>query len=64
MGGGTISTDLYFTLPRFVLSVALFVLATTQTLKQSIVFYRAMKVWQPNQFMEQLVRDGIFYFIM
>jgi len=64
MAGGTISTDLYFTIPRFVLSVVLFALAVTQTLKQLIVFYRATKVWQPNQFMEQLVRDGIFYFTM
>jgi hypothetical protein len=60
----TISTDLYFTLPRFVLSVVLFVLAITQALKYSVSFYRATKQWQPNQFMKQLVRDGIFYFSM
>lgn len=60
----TISTDLYFTLPRFSLSAVLFVLAVTQTLKQSVRYYRATKRWQPDQFMQLFVLDGIFYFSM
>lgn len=60
----TITTDLYFTLPRFVLSVLLLVLALTRTLKESVIIYRATKRWQPSQLVTLLIRDGIFYFSM
>ncbi|KAF8122305.1 hypothetical protein EV363DRAFT_1182854 [Boletus edulis] len=59
-----VSTFLYFMVPRFVFSVVLFVLAITQTLKESVRFYRAMNQWQINEFVGLLARDGIFYFAM
>ena len=50
--------------PRFLLGVVLLVLAVIQTLKQSMEMYRATKQWQPNRYMQQLVKDGIFYFLV
>ncbi|KAI9456196.1 hypothetical protein HD554DRAFT_2078122 [Boletus coccyginus] len=52
----------YFMIPRFVLSVVLLVLALAQTLKQSVEMYKATEQWQPNRYMQLLVRDGIIYF--
>jgi len=49
---------------RFVLSATLLILAVFQTLKQSVGMYKATKQWQPNRYMQQLVRDGIFYFLV
>ena len=49
-------------IPRFVLSAVLFVLALTQTLKQSVAMYKATKQWQPNRYMMLLVQHGIIYF--
>ena len=56
--------EVYNDIPRFVLSAALLILAVTQTVKQSLDMYRATKQWQPNQYMERLVRDGIIYFLV
>ena len=55
---------LYDTILRFILAVALLLLAVMQTLKQSIRMYNATKQWQPNRYMQQLVQDGIFYFLV
>ena len=44
-------------------SVMLFILAVIPTLKESLVLYRATKRWQPNRYMQQLVKDGFFYFL-
>jgi hypothetical protein len=49
---------------RFVLSAALFILAVIQTLKQSVAMYKATKQWQPNMYMQQLVTDGVLYFLV
>ncbi|KAF8434802.1 hypothetical protein L210DRAFT_3762950 [Boletus edulis BED1] len=49
--------------PRLALAATLVILAVTQTLKQSVVMYKA-KQWQLNRYMQLLVRDGIIYFIM
>ena len=49
---------------RFVLSVVLLVLAVIQTIKQSIGVFKATKKWQPNKYMQQLVTDGILYFLV
>ena len=49
---------------RFVLSVVLLVLAVIQTIKQSVDMFRATKQWQPNKYMQQLVTDGILYFLV
>ena len=57
------SSVAYEQIPQFVLEAMLVVLAVTQTLKQSIDMYKATKQWQPNRYMERLVRDGILYFL-
>ncbi|KAN0080106.1 hypothetical protein V8E55_009672 [Tylopilus felleus] len=49
---------------RFVLSVALFMLAVIPTIKQSIDMFKVTKQWQPNKYMRQLVTDGILYFLL
>ena len=54
----------YASMPQFVLSAILLVLAVTQTLKESINMYKATKQWQPNRYMGQLVKDGIMYFLV
>ena len=55
---------LYAAIPRFVLSVALLVLAVIPTLKQLVGMHKATKQWQPNKYMQQLVRDGVLYFFV
>ncbi|KAN0080104.1 hypothetical protein V8E55_009670 [Tylopilus felleus] len=35
-----------------------------QTIKQSIGVFKATKKWQPNKYMQQLVTDGILYFLV
>ena len=50
--------------PRFILSITLLILAVIQTLKHSVEMYRATKQWQPNRYMQLLVRDGILYFLL
>jgi hypothetical protein len=52
----------YFMIPRFVLSVVLLILALMQTLKESVVVYKATKQWQPNQYIRLFAKDGIVYF--
>ena len=54
----------YGDIPRFVLGTTLLVLAVIQTLKQSVEMYKATKQWQPNRYMQQLMRDGIIYFLV
>ena len=49
---------------RFVLGAALLILAVTQTLKQSVNMYKATKHWQPNRYMQRLMKDGILYFLV
>ena len=56
--------DVYDAIPRFVLGAMLLILAVTQTLKQSVHMYKTTKKWQLNRYMEQLVRDGIIYFLV
>ena len=51
-----------FMIPRLVLSVVLFILALTRTLKESVTMYKATKQWQPNRYMRLLMKDGIIYF--
>ncbi|KAF8119518.1 hypothetical protein EV363DRAFT_1382721 [Boletus edulis] len=54
----------YYVVPRLVLSVMMTFLAVFQTLKQSFEMYNATKQWQPNRYMQKLVKDGIIYFVM
>ncbi|KAG8219134.1 hypothetical protein J3R82DRAFT_4915, partial [Butyriboletus roseoflavus] len=62
---GTSSTlDLYGRILLIVLGAILLVLAVFQTLKQSVAMYKATKMWQPNRYMQQLVRDGVLYFLV
>jgi hypothetical protein len=56
--------NLYIAIPRFVLGATLLVLAVIQALKQLVEMYKATKQWQLNQCIQQLVRDGILYFLM
>ena len=67
-GGASISNvpsrfSFYSLLPYFLLAFALLVLAISQTLKQSVEMYKATKQWQPNKYMQQLMADGILYFL-
>jgi hypothetical protein len=48
---------------QFVFSVMLFILAVIPTLKESVVLYKATRQWQPNNYMQQLMQDGILYFL-
>ena len=48
----------------FVLSVVLLVLAVTPTIKESVEMFKATKQWQPNKYMQQLVTEGILYFLV
>ena len=56
--------QLGISIPRFVLGVALLVLAVVPTLQQSVEVYRATKAWQSNKNMQKLTRDGILYFLV
>ncbi|KAF8547005.1 hypothetical protein OG21DRAFT_1527454 [Imleria badia] len=49
---------------QFVLSVTLLILAGFQTLKQSVEIYRVTKQWKLNQYLKQLMEDGIVYFLV
>jgi len=49
---------------RFVFAVTVLMLAVISTLKESIALYKATKQWQPNRYMQQLVKDGILYFLV
>ncbi|KAN0080314.1 hypothetical protein V8E55_009880, partial [Tylopilus felleus] len=40
------------------------VLAVIQTIKQSVNMFKATKQWQPNKYMQQLMTDGILYFLV
>ncbi|KAF8553840.1 hypothetical protein OG21DRAFT_1509602 [Imleria badia] len=60
----TQARHVYNEIPRFFLSVLLLILAAFPTLKQSIEMYKATKQWQPNKYMQQLVGDGIVYFVV
>ncbi|KAF8126719.1 hypothetical protein EV363DRAFT_1347193 [Boletus edulis] len=51
-------------IPRLFLATTLMSLAVLQTLKQSVEMYRATQQWQPNRYMQKLVKDGILYFIV
>lgn len=57
------TVHLYDGIFRSVLSVAIFALSVFQTMKQSVNMYKATKLWQPNQYMQQLVTDGTIYFL-
>lgn len=54
----------YASVPRFVLVVLLFILAVTPALKESVEMYKVTKQWHSNRYLQQLMRDGIFYFLM
>lgn len=56
--------DIYGRIPPLVLCTTLLVLATIQTLKEAVMMYKATKHWQPNQYMQHLVRDGVLYFLV
>ena len=58
------SAHLYDGILRFVLSAILLILAVAQTLRQSILLYKATKQWHLNQYMQRLTADGILYFIV
>jgi len=54
----------YASIPRFILIVILFVLAVIPALKESFEMYKATKQWQSNRYLQQLLRDGAFYFLL
>jgi hypothetical protein len=54
----------YASVPRFVLVVILFMLAVTPAVKESVEMYKVTKQWQSNRYLQQLMRDGIFYFLV
>ena len=55
---------MYGEIPTIVFALVLLSLAIISTVKQSIEMYRATKQWQPNKYAQQLVSDGIIYFIV
>ncbi|KAF8122290.1 hypothetical protein EV363DRAFT_1360570 [Boletus edulis] len=54
----------YYVALRLVLSALLVILAVFQILKQSFEMYKATKQWQPNRYMQKLVKEGILYFVV
>ena len=54
----------YTSIPRFILGVILFILALIPALNDAIGMYKATRQWQSNKYLQQLMRDGIFYFFM
>ncbi|KAF8122298.1 hypothetical protein EV363DRAFT_1301244 [Boletus edulis] len=56
--------SVYYLAIRLALSALLAILAVFQALKQSLEMYKATKQWQPNRYMQKLVKDGILYFIV
>ena len=55
---------LLYRILQLILSVALLCFAVVQVLKQSFKMYKATKQWQPNKYLQQLVTDGIVYFLV
>ena len=55
---------MYYEIQRTVLGAILLILAITQTSRESYNMYKATKRWQPNRYMERLMRDGIIFFIV
>lgn len=55
---------MYMEIPRFVLGVAILVLTVIRAWRQLVEMYKATKQWRLNQCIQQLVRDGIIYFLM
>ena len=56
--------DLSITIPRVILGITFLILAFIPTLKQLVEMYRATKQWQPNKYMQLLMREGILYFLV
>lgn len=56
--------NLYDGIPRFVLSVMLFILAILRTWRQTLQMYKATKQWQLNRLMQQLMEDSVLYFLV
>ena len=57
-------TNMYISIPRFILGVTLLVLAVIQALKQLVEMHKATKQWQLNQCIQQLVTDGVLFFLV
>ena len=49
---------------RIALGAALCILAILEFVKQSLQLYRATNVWQPNQYMKLLLKQGVLYFFV
>ena len=56
--------NMYAATPRFIVGAALLALAVIRTVTQSVNMYKAAKQWQPNRYMQQLVRDGALYVLV
>ncbi|KAN0094338.1 hypothetical protein V8E55_002625 [Tylopilus felleus] len=54
----------YRAIPRFILGVALLILAFVPTFKQSVEIYKVTKRWKTTQSMKLLVREGTVYFVV
>ncbi|KAF8126726.1 hypothetical protein EV363DRAFT_561121 [Boletus edulis] len=61
---GNVLPSVYLIAPQLVLNAGLMFLVVFQSLKQSFEVYKATKQWQSNRYMQQLLRDGILYFVM
>jgi len=55
---------LSITIPQVTLGVTLLILALIPTLKQLAEVYRATKQWQPNKYIQLLMREGFLYFLV
>ncbi|KAF8552126.1 hypothetical protein OG21DRAFT_177636 [Imleria badia] len=61
---GTTPSVTYRAIPRFVLGVALLILAFIPSLKQSIEMYKLSKRWQTSRSMKLLIKEGTVYFVV
>ena len=59
-----LSTHVYDSVLRFVLSALLLILAVSRSLRQLLLMYKATKQWHLNRYMQRLTADGILYFIV
>ncbi|KAF9225017.1 hypothetical protein BS17DRAFT_779452 [Gyrodon lividus] len=53
----------YDSIPQFILSFVLCILAVKQFARHSLQLRRSTKQWRPNRFMELFARESILYFI-
>lgn len=54
----------YRLVPRITLEGLLLILVVTRLCTESFQMYKATRQWKTNQYINLLVREGVFYFIV